>query len=108
MRNKILKININNLIVNTAGEAEMITKACQREIPMQVSGLCQIGENLLVIFEECDSIPDVNYVFARFESENVDEITAEISARFYSGFSMLGGFDIKREKWALFQLNKTI
>jgi len=101
--NKILKISINDIIIDPARESEMISKACTRKIHMRPTGLCQSGETLLVILEENTQSEDYTYVLAPLSSTNIDEIIGEISARYFAGFSMLGAFDVKSEKWALFE-----
>lgn len=73
---------------------------------MLPTGVCQVGENLLVTLEECADNENFEYVLAPFESCNIDEVSTEISTRFFSGFTHLGGFDVKTEKWALFKLKK--
>ena len=100
--NKILKINTNDIIIDPARESEMITKACNRTIKMRLTGICQCGETLIAAMEEDESAPAMIYVLAPLNAENVDDITAEISSRYYAGFSTIGGFDLKSEKWALF------
>lgn len=99
MKNKIIKINVDDILINSDDNSEMITKACARDIKMQVIGICQVNDYILISLEECD-ISSV-YQLAPFDSINVDEIAAEISTRFSFGFSMIGGFDIKHRKWAL-------
>lgn len=106
MKNRIVKISIDDLIVDPEGQSEMISRICHREIPMRVTGICQIGETLLLALEKKTSSDEVKYVFSSFCSVNSDEIIAEISTRFYSGYSLIGGFDVKLEKWGLFETHK--
>lgn len=101
--NKILKININDIIIDPARESDMISDACMRQIKMHVTGICQCGDALLIILEKEKEQQTCRYVLAPFDSVNIDELTAEISARYFAGFTMLGGFDIKKTKWALFK-----
>jgi hypothetical protein len=100
--NKILKLNISDIIIDPARESEMITKACNRSVKMNVTGICQCGDYLLIALEESDLSKDCTYVLAPFNSVNADEIASEISTRYFAGFSTIGGFDLKNEKWALF------
>jgi len=102
--NKILKLNISDIIIDPALESEMITKACNRNMKMDVTGICQCGDYLLIAIEESNRDSDFTYILAPFDSVNVDEIATEITSRYFSGFSMLGGFDLKSEKWALFAM----
>ena len=100
--NKILKLNISDIIIDPARESEMITKACNRKVNMGVTGVCQCGDYLLLALEESDIIKNLVYILAPFNSVNVDEIATEISTRYFAGFSTIGGFNLKSEKWALF------
>lgn len=106
MNNRIVKVSINDLIVNPERESQMVTHACHREPPMTVSGVCQVGEDLVIAMEKQINQCDVEYVFAPFDSINVDEIITEVGTRYFSGFSMVGGFDVKLQKWALYELRK--
>ena len=100
--NKILKININDIIIDPARESEMITKACNRTIKMHLTGICQSGETLILIMEKDELNPPMTYILAPLNAANIDDITSEISSRYFAGFSTIGGFDLKSEKWALF------
>ena len=101
--NKILQISIDDIIVDPAGQSEMITTSCSRPTSaMRVTGLCQVGDKLLLALEHDETGETLNYVVAPFNAENIDEIVAEISTRYYSGFSLIGGFEVKTENWALF------
>jgi len=100
--NKILKLNISDIIIDPARESEMITKACNRKVKMEVAGICQSGDYLLIALEESDKTKSQIYILAPFNSLNVDEISTEITTRYFAGFSTIGGFDLKNEKWALF------
>ena len=102
--NKIIQINVDDIIIDPAGISEMITNACCHKIRMQVSGVCQTGDNILIVLDEesfCEK--EYQYILAPFESGNVNDITGEISSRYFSGFFFVGGLDIKSEKWALFR-----
>ena len=100
--NKILKININDIIIDPARESEMITKACNRTIKMRLTGICQCGETLIIAMEEDEASPSMAYILAPLNAVNIDDITSEISSRYFAGFSTIGGFNLKSEKWALF------
>ena len=104
--NKIIKINIDDIIIDPAAESKMISDACMRQIHRHVTGICQCGETLLIICEKDEKKQQHKYVIAPFDSINIDEITAEISTRYFAGFTMLGAFDIKNTKWALFENNR--
>ena len=103
MKNKIITLNINDIIINPEEQSSMITTACNREIPMVVTGICQLENNLLLSLEELHNHADAAYILAPFNSVNIDEVSTEIGTRFFSGFSHIGSFDVKLDKWALFK-----
>ena len=101
--NKILQICIDDIIIDPAAQSEMITDSCSRATSaMKVTGVCQVGDNILLAMEPDEDGEPLKYILAPFNSENIDEIVAEISTRYFSGFSLIGGFEVKAEKWALF------
>lgn len=100
--NKILKLNTDNIIIDPAGQSNMITAACNHETKMNVTGVCQSGDYILVVLEEEDELQNLEYVLAPFDSINIDDIATEISSRYFSGFSFIGSFELKAEKWGLF------
>jgi hypothetical protein len=102
--NRIIKIGIDDIIINPAAQSEMLTKAARDRTPkMRVTGICEINDDILVALEErASDVENVEYVFAPFGSVNEDDVVAEISERYFSHFSLLGGFDVKKVKWALF------
>ena len=105
--NKIIRISVDDIIIDPAGISEMITNACCHQIKMQVSGVCQTGDNILIVLDEeifCEK--QQQYVLAPFESVNINDITGEISSRYFAGFSFVGSLNIKSEKWALFRAEK--
>ncbi|MBN1864084.1 MAG: hypothetical protein JW808_04220 [Victivallales bacterium] len=102
MKNRLLKISINDLIVDPNAQAEMLTVACGRQVPMAVKGACQVGDSLLLHLEECPGPAGMAYVFAPLCSLNTEEIITEIGTRFFAGFSLIAGIDVNNEKWALY------
>ncbi len=102
MKNRLLKISVNDIIVNPQEQSEMLGAACRRQIPMNVKGLCQVGDSLLLHLEECLGPGRLDYVFAPLESLNTEEIATEIGVRFFAGFSLVAGIDVNNEKWALY------
>ena len=104
--NKIIKIDIDDIIIDPAAESQMISAACNRQLNMHVTGLCQSGNTILIICEQESKKQQHKYVLAPFNSINIDEITAEISARYFAGFTTIGAFDIKNQKWGLFESHR--
>ena len=102
--NKIIRIDIDDIIIDPAAESQMISEACGRQIRMHVTGLCQSGNTILVICEiDKEKEKHKKYILAPFDSINIDKITAEITARYFAGFTTIGTFDVKNKKWGLFE-----
>ena len=101
--NKIIKIHTDDIIIDPAAESQMLSEACTRQISMHVTGLCQLGDSILIICEQDNKREYHQYVLAPFDSVNADEIMAEITARYFAGFTTIGAFDIKHKKWGLFE-----
>jgi hypothetical protein len=105
-RHKIVKVNIADIIVDPAGQSEMVDVACHRNPASFVTGLCQVGDELLLSLEALDgdvACLEGEYVFAPFDSGNIDDVVKEIGVRYFSDFSLVGGFEVKRSLWALFR-----
>ena len=106
LKHRILKINVCDIVLDPAAQSEVVTNACRRKSGMFVSGLCCVGDELILLLEslgEMSGLLGDEYVFAPFDSENVDDVVAEIGVRYFADFSLVGGFDIKRAHWALFR-----
>jgi len=106
-RHKIVKVDIRDVVVDPAGQSEMISAACRRGAGATATGLCQVGDEVFVsleMFDEDDGAESsVEYAFSPFRSENADEVVAEMKTRFFSGFSLVGGFYVGRAPWGLFR-----
>lgn len=104
-KHKILKINTADITIDPAKQSAMVTKACARSPIWEVTGLCQIGDSVVLSLEVDDEIlsAESEYVFAPFDSEDIDEIITSIGVRYSSGYSLVGGFNVRRERWALFR-----
>jgi hypothetical protein len=107
--NRIIKVAVDDIILDPAAQSEMLTNAAlERNPEMAVTGVCEINDTILVVLEEGECEASLDYVFAPFNSLNEDEIVSEISQRYFSGFTLVGGFDVKKTKWALFSKRKNI
>ena len=106
--NRIIKVGIDDIILDPAAQSEMLTiAAADRNPKMVVTGLCEVNDTVLVVLEEGEKDVALDYVFAPFKSLNEDEIVTEISQRYFSSFTLLGGFDVKKIKWALYSKVRT-
>ena len=100
--NRILKLHVNDLLVNASDANQMVNDACRHHRPMKVVGGALYEDQLLVMLEEVESQLDWDYVFAQIPFQSVDDVIAEIGSRYFAGFTMFGGFMIKDRYWGLF------
>jgi hypothetical protein len=103
--NKILKINFKDIIFDYRQASEIVNKACNRQIPMEVKGGFTKDVNIILFLEQkFDDEKDnyKNYIFAPFPGLAEDIITAEITSRYYAGFTAIICFEIEDKVWGLF------
>jgi len=104
MRNRILHLALADVIVDPAAAAARVTAACRRQPPLRVTGLCRVGETMVVALEETDAAVAGGHVLAPLgeATMTLEEATGLITARFHAGFSFLGACDDGRTRWGLF------
>ena len=103
--NKILKINVKDILYDYRQASEIINKACNRQIPMEVKGGYIKNDNVILSLEQkFDDEKDnyKNYILAPFSSLIEDAITAEITSRYYAGFTTILCFEVEDKTWGLF------
>lgn len=103
--NKILKINIDDIIFDYREASDIINKACTRNEGFEVKCAFKRGKIVFVCLEEIDCFKTekiVDYVFSKISNDNDEEIIAEIDYRYRYGFSTFGVFEIYDNLWALF------
>lgn len=98
--NRVIKIYYNDLTGDCDDCAELINSACCRQRPLRVAGLLSGEDFFLVTLEDCDA-PPRKYNFAALEGGSADELTAEITSRYFAGFTLEGGFLLRGVYWAL-------
>ena len=102
-KHKIIRINTSDIAIDPVAQSEVVTKACARSPGWFATGLCQVGDSVLVSLEAASDSGAEEYLFAPFDSENIDEILTVIGVRYSSGFSLVGGFEVRAAHWALFR-----
>lgn len=101
--NRLVYISFDELRVDHDACAAMLNGAASRSPRMYVSGLASDDRGVVVSMEESSGDTPVRvYNFALAESLEVEEFMAELSARYYAGFSMLGGFVMDGCRWVLY------
>jgi hypothetical protein len=102
---KIIEFNINEILLAEKACSDLIRKACLRTLvtPLHVTGMCSNIDKVFVILESCnENITLPEYRFAPFSSLDEKAIGAEISSRYYAGFTTIGSFVVDDKLWALF------
>ncbi|MBN2640599.1 MAG: hypothetical protein JXR78_03005 [Victivallales bacterium] len=98
--NKILTISYDELSIEPDDCAAAVNAACHRGVSMRVSGVAVDRDALIICLEE--SPPhELVYVFVPLEAQNIEELRAELSARYYASFSLVSGFWLHETRWAL-------
>ncbi len=103
--NKILKINLKDVIFDYRQASEIVNKACNRHTPMEVKGGFVKGNNVILTLEQkFDNDKDnyKNYIFAPFIDLAEEAVTAEITSRYYAGFTTILYFEFEDKAWGLF------
>ena len=102
---KILKVNVNDIIYDYRQASEIVCKACNRQIPMEVKGGFVKDVNVILCLEEVFDKKQENYkkyIFSPLKDPSENGIIAEISSRFYAGFTTIMCFEINEKPWGLF------
>lgn len=106
---KIIEFNINEILLAEKACSNLIKKACLRTpvTPHHVTGMCSSIDKVFVILEQCnENITLPEYRFAPLSSLDEKDISAEISSRYYAGFTCIGSFVVDDKLWALFASSK--
>ena len=103
--NKILKINLKDILYDYQQASEIVNKGCNRQTHMEVKGGFIKGDNIILTLEQkFDGEKDnyKNYIFAPFSDLAEDAVTAEITSRYYAGFTTIFYFEFEDKAWGLF------
>lgn len=107
---KIIEFNINEILLTEKACSALIRKACLRTpvTPHHVTGMCSTIDKVFVILEQFGEDIDLpQYRFAPLSSLDDKDIGAEISSRYYAGFTTIASFVVADKLWGLFALKKT-
>lgn len=104
---KIIEFNINEIVLEEKACSDLIMRACLRSpvTPRQVAGICSSRDKVFVILEACPddvSLPLYRFALLSASANDAAEISSQISARYYAGFTTLGSFTADNQLWALF------
>lgn len=101
--NKIVQINIDDIVLDPEAMGEMLTDCLKRRRMVRLAGACDIGGMLIVSFEDSPVRVKSELVFAPFADTSCDGVSSEISSRYTSGFSLRSSFRHVDAVWGLFE-----
>ena len=104
--NKIVQINIDDIVIDPQSMGEMLTDCLKRKRTVRLAGACDIGGMLVVSFEDSPARVKSEFVFAPFADVSCDGVSAEISSRYTAGFSLRSSFRSGDTVWGLFEFSK--
>lgn len=108
--NKILKINLKDVIYDHKNASDILNKACSRAPLMRVSGGFKFGDNLIFCLGEIENTMAVStdYIIAPMDSLSEDGMIGEINSRYTSGFSTIFCFELNNKIWGVFSKRYSI
>ncbi len=87
---KILKYSVDDLVINPREVTKNLNKVCSaRALKWSVTGVCQKGETVILILNESQTT-EADYLFAKINSNSVEEIEVEIRTHWESDIHLLG------------------
>ncbi|MCM8537501.1 MAG: hypothetical protein NE334_16285 [Lentisphaeraceae bacterium] len=107
MNFKIVKYNIDDLVVDLKEMSQNLTTTCSsRATKWQVTGVCQKNDIVIIALNQVDSLKE-DYFFADVRAGSVEDIEQEIRAHWQSGIYLLGIININEdENIALYRREK--
>lgn len=102
--NKILKINLKDVIYDHKNASDILNKACSRASLMRVSGGFKFGDNLIFCLDEAvktEAVSD-SYIIAPMNSLSEAGLIGEINSRYTSDFLTIFCFELNNKIWGVF------
>ena len=100
--NRILKIHVNDILADPARLSGTVNDACSHGRHMKLTGCCDIGEVLILSFEETAAPSPYRHVFAQFPGASEEDVVGEVNSRYTFGFTTLASFKAGGKLWGLF------
>jgi hypothetical protein len=101
--NRIVKLHVNDLLVDAKQAGAVIDAACHsHQAKMQATCLCQLDDIIIIPLEESEDRGQYSYIFSKLPSLSEDDLIAEINTRYAAGFVTLGICRIKDDLWGFF------
>ena len=99
MNFKIVKYNIDDLVVDLKETSKNLTDTCKkRSIKWRVTGVCQKGDIVIIALDETEGAVSEDYFFAEVKAASVADIEEEIRAHWQSGIYLMGIITINEEE----------
>ena len=97
---KIVKYNIDDLVVDLKEVSDSLNKVCAgRKLKWQVIGMVQCGDIVIVSLDESDSVPS-KYFFAEIDKSSVESVELEMSSHWQSGINLMGSIQLNETQHA--------
>ena len=104
---RIITLSEDDILFDRKVAGETLDKAVRRKTPLRFTGICPLGDTIMVVFNDCSAGDpgdrDARFVFAQLPSRDPEEISATILSRYSGGFDTLGTFSIGDDLWGLFK-----
>lgn len=103
---KIIPLSEDDILFDAEAAGKALDKAARRLKPVRFTGLCPIGGQVLIVFNECpadEDDSDARFVFSKLPSRDFSEVSATFLSRYTGGFDTLGTFFIGDDLWGLFK-----
>ena len=103
---KIVRVPFDDILFDPEAVGEMLTACQRRQRKMRLAGAAAGDRTLIVLFEDTPVRPDTEIVIAPLKNTGSDEVSAEISERYEHGFTLRSSFRIKKQTWAVFEIQE--
>ena len=106
---KIIKLNVNDIILDHKNSSALINKNCFGKIKRSVAGAYLKGDNLIVWMEpRTDKAENdiTEYIITQLDDPSEGAIVAEVKNRFVYGFSTVTFFEVNDKMWSFFAKHK--
>ena len=104
--NKTVCVPFDDILFDPDAAGEMLTACQRRRRKMRYAGACAADDMLIVLFEEVPFREESRLVLAPLRNVDPEGIIAEISDRYEHGHTLRSSFRIKKQTWALFEVEE--
>jgi len=103
--NRIIKINIADILYDYRQASSIINSACARNKRLSVSGAFLLFDNLFLILgtNANISVGNFEYIISPMDTEGESGMLGIIESRHYAGFKTITCFMIQDKLWGVFE-----